>query len=207
MRPLPKTLAALLSLAFAAPAGAAVPPDKAAAVFGEAKTICERDGGRLWKHTLCGPILLVDPDDRSVVGNQADAGGALKPSGGVFVGVLPAADNIANTPTQWSGTRWTELVWEMLPEEADKRHAMLAHEQFHRIQPDLPIATPPGGDNAHLDTLEGRYLLQLEWRALGAALRRRTQLRGGPRSLTPCCSAASGTLCSLTRRRRRARSN
>lgn len=162
-------LAALMAASFAAPAGA-IELDKAAAIFQEARTICERDGGALWGHSLCGPVLLVDPDDRSVVANQADAMGALKPSGAVFIGVLPKADNIANTPTQWSGTRWTELVWEMLPQEADKRHAMLAHELYHRIQPELPIAQPPGGDNAHLDTLEGRYLLQLEWRALGKAL-------------------------------------
>ena len=162
--------ALVLSLAFAAPASAAVPPDKAAAIFSEAKTICERDHGVLWGHSLCGPILLVDPDDRSVVANQADTMGSVKPSGAVFIGVLPQADNIANTPTQWSGIRWTELIWQMLPEESDKRHAMLAHELFHRIQPDLPIAQPDGGDNAHLDTLEGRYLLQLEWRALAQAL-------------------------------------
>jgi hypothetical protein len=159
----------LASLA-AIPAGAVVPPDTATAVFREARAICERDGGALWGHSLCGPILLVDPDDRSVVANQADAMGALKPSGSVFIGILPKADNIANTPTQWSGTRWTELVWQMLPQELDKRHAMLAHELFHRIQPDLLIAQPRGGDNAHLDTLEGRYLLQLEWRALAKAL-------------------------------------
>jgi hypothetical protein len=106
-----------------------------------------------------------------VVANQADAMGVLKPAGGVFIGVLPEADNIANTPTQWSGTRWTELVWQMLPEAPTQRHAMLAHELFHRIQPMLPIAYPEGGDNAHLDTLEGRYLLQLEWRALASALK------------------------------------
>ena len=170
MKPIPQLPALVLALAIAAPAHAAVPPDKAAAIFAEAKAICERDAGALWNHSLCGPILLVDPDDRSVVGSQADAAGVLKPAGGVFIGVLPAADNIANTPTQWSGTRWTELVWQMLPDGLDQRHAMLAHELFHRIQPELPIAYPEGGDNAHLDTLEGRYLLQLEWRALGKAL-------------------------------------
>lgn len=170
MKPVSYLPALALALAVAAPAHAAVPPDKAAAIFAEAKVICERDHGVLWGHSLCGPILLVDPVDRSVVGSQADGGGALKPSGAVFIGVLAATDNIANTSAQFSGTRWTELVWQMLPEAPDARHAMLAHELFHRIQPTLPIAYPEGGDNAHLDTLEGRYLLQLEWRALARAL-------------------------------------
>jgi hypothetical protein len=44
------------------------------------------------------------------------------------------------------------------------------HELFHRVQPQLGLMaqTVP---NAHLDTLEGRYWLQLEWRALAQALR------------------------------------
>jgi hypothetical protein len=168
--PLQAAALALTLLSLAAPAHA-IEPDKAAAVFTEARTICERDAGKLWGHSLCGPILLVDPDDRALVANQADAQGALKASGAVFIGALPKADGIANTPTEWSGVRWTELVWEMLPTDPAERHAMLAHELFHRIQPEVAVAQPKGGDNGHLDTLEGRYLMQLEWRALAAALK------------------------------------
>jgi hypothetical protein len=51
---------------------------------------------------------------------------------------------------------------------------MLAHELFHRIQRDLPIARFGDGDNGQMDTLEGRYLLQLEWRALARAIAART---------------------------------
>jgi hypothetical protein len=47
---------------------------------------------------------------------------------------------------------------------------MLAHELFHRIQRDVPMAHPDDGQNGQMDTLEGRYLLQLEWRALTRAL-------------------------------------
>jgi hypothetical protein len=46
---------------------------------------------------------------------------------------------------------------------------MLAHEMFHRIQPELGMQRLDGV-NAHLDSVEGRLLLQLEWRALAAAL-------------------------------------
>ncbi|THD57966.1 MAG: hypothetical protein E8A12_13025 [Phenylobacterium sp.] len=115
-------------------------------------------------------MLIVEPADRALTANQADAGGVLKLSSGLFTGILPKADNIANSPMDWSGTHWTELVSPLIPDEADKRQVMIAHELFHRIQPGLPIATPKAGDNAHLDTLEGRYLLQLEWRALAKAL-------------------------------------
>ena len=161
-------VAAVVSLAGSA--AAAVEPAKGATVFAEAKVICERDAGKLWGRSLCGPILIVEPSDRSLIANQADAKGALTPSEGVFIGVLPKSENIASTATEWSGTRWTELAWPLLPPQDDKRHVMLAHELYHRIQPDLPLGVTIGGDNAHLDTLDGRYLLQLEWRSLAKAL-------------------------------------
>ena len=56
-----------------------------------------------------------------------------------------------------------------LPEDAYKRRVLLAHESFHRIQPKLGLVTKEV-PNAHLDTLQGRYLMQLERRALAAAL-------------------------------------
>lgn len=145
-------------------------PDSGAAtrLFAEAKEICERDGGKLWGRSLCGPILLVDYTDLAVVANEADAGGKLTRDGSVFRGTLPEEVIIANTPTEWSGKRWTQLVGP-IPTEAAKRHVLLAHELFHRIQPELKL-TPPEAGNHHLDTLEGRYLLQLEWRALARAL-------------------------------------
>jgi len=46
----------------------------------------------------------------------------------------------------------------------------MAHELFHRIQDQLKLPDIKGGDNAQLDTLQGRYLLQLEERALAHAL-------------------------------------
>jgi hypothetical protein len=158
-------LAALVSL----PTLAAIDPGGAAKIFGEAHAICTRDGGALWGHSLCGPMLLVDPDDRTVIANQADDNGALTSSGPFFIGVMPASEIVANTSIEWSGKRWTEILWP-LPDDTAKRHVMIAHELFHRIQPELGV-TLHEGDNRHLDTLEGRYLLQLEWRALAKALR------------------------------------
>ncbi len=163
-----QNLLTAVSLIAVAPALGAVDPKGAAAVFQEARAICERDGGVFWGRSLCGPILLVDPNDRVAIANQADPGGVLKANGGAFTGVLPDAVAVANTPTDWSGLRWTQLLWP-LPANAEQRHVMLAHEMFHRIQSDLKLTRPEVG-NHHLDTLEGRYLLQLEWRALAKAL-------------------------------------
>jgi hypothetical protein len=46
---------------------------------------------------------------------------------------------------------------------------MFAHEMFHRIQPALHLDAPDTL-NLQLDTVDGRLWLQLEWRALAAAL-------------------------------------
>src|SRR4029079_12075047 len=43
------------------------------------------------------------------------------------------------------------------------------HELWHRIQDQLGLPSS-GASNDHLDTRDGRYWLQLEWRALAAAL-------------------------------------
>jgi hypothetical protein len=105
------------------------------------------------------------------VSNQVDNAGNLKAVGPVFTGILPASVIIANTPTEWEGTSWTQLIWP-LPTDGAKRHVLLAHELFHRIQPGLKLTRPEVG-NRHLDTLGGRYLIQLEWRALAEALQAR----------------------------------
>lgn len=174
-------LAGALALAAASgarPASSAVDPAGAASLFREAQTICDRDGGRFWGVSLCGPMLIVDPNDRSVIANQPDPGGALKPSGGVYTGVLPPEVILANTPIEWSGTRWTELIFPLRGHrgeapDAAMLHVTLAHELFHRIQPGLGL-TRPEIANQHLDTFQGRYLLQLEWRALTKALQANT---------------------------------
>ena len=141
---------------------------KAAAAFAEAEKLSAKDDGRLWGKTLYGPMLFVRSDSRVVVANEADGNGLLERRGDVFVGELPKDVMIANTATDWAGKRWTMVVWP-LPLDSHTRERLLAHELFHRIQPELgiPAASP---ENAQLDSVEGRILLQLEWRALAAAL-------------------------------------
>lgn len=171
MRPRPLSLVALM-LGAAGPAsadGPALSDIAAGAVFEEAETLCLADDGQLWGQSLCGPMMLVDPGSRQVIASHADAQGALKARGNVFAGQLPADAIVANTAVDWSGTRWTQLLWP-LPQDASRRSTLLAHEMFHRLQPALPIIAPTEGGNEHLDTLEGRYWLQLEWRALADAL-------------------------------------
>jgi hypothetical protein len=136
--------------------------------FDEARRLAASDGGKLWGKSLAGPMLFVDPTTRFAVANEADAEGKLKPEAGVFVGTLPASVGLANTATRWAGTHWSMLLWPP-PSDPAERATMLMHESWHRIQADLGLLS---GDpvNSQLDTLAGRYWLQLEWRALAKAI-------------------------------------
>jgi hypothetical protein len=143
--------------------------------FDEAENLWKQDGGRVWGRPLNGPLLFVDRNRRRVVANQADAEGRLRKEGSLFVGELPATLTVANTTIRWAGVRWIMVLWP-LPKDTQDRRVLLMHESWHRIQDQLGF--PPAGPiNAHLDTLNGRYWLQLEWRALGKALAQRGENR------------------------------
>ncbi|MBO0720337.1 MAG: hypothetical protein J2P41_05925 [Blastocatellia bacterium] len=136
--------------------------------FQEAERLCGSDKGKLWGVSLCGPMLLVDPRTRDLAANQSDKEGRLNNAGDVFVGKLPKDVNIANTAIEWAGVTWTMIVWP-LPDDLHDRAQLMAHELWHRVQDQIGLPTS-GPANDHLDSLEGRIFLQLEWRALGQAL-------------------------------------
>ena len=148
-----------LSLCLVISAAAQVDQQRAEAYFKEAAIICQRDGGRLWGVSLCGPMVFADVRTRTLATNQP------RPAG-----EWPRALGFANAPLEWGGSRWTAYIWDFttaLPPRV--RHEFMLHELFHRIQKDLGLITL-SGQNAHLDTMEGRIWLRLEWRALARAL-------------------------------------
>ncbi len=163
-------LLACLSLQAAIAGAQGTPSDTALALqyLHEADSIADRDGGRLWGHSLAGPMMLVDRDTRAIVANVADGEGRLVKAGSVFVGTLPADQNVSNTGFDWSGTHWT-MVALPVPTNPVSRAALMMHERWHRIQDSLgfPPASPT---NDHLDTRDGRLWLRLEGRALQRAL-------------------------------------
>lgn len=123
----------------------------------------------LWPAQLCGPMVLVDPNTRAAVANQPDAAGQFKRQDGMFVGEWPANMDVANTAMDWGGKRWAVV---MLPLSQDPftRLQLLAHESFHRIQPELGFEMADAMAQ-HLDEQEGRTWLRLEIRALARSLR------------------------------------
>jgi len=133
---------------------AAVAPQQG---FSELRAMCARDAGRMWGISICGPTMIVERQTRAVVANETAPA------------TLPKEIGIANTAVDWNGKRWTMIVGP-LPEDPFARRMLLVHESFHRVQAKIgfPVTGPA---NTHLDSIEGRYWLQLEWRALAKALR------------------------------------
>lgn len=154
-----KPTVALLLLASAAPAAAQIDSARAQSWFQEAAALCAREGGRLWGRSLCGPMVIADPQTKTIATNQPAP-----------TAPRPTALGYANSALRWGEERWSTFVWAMIPrDDAHARAVLLLHELYHRIQPELGLFLNDG-QNEHLDTPDGRFWLQLEWRALAAAL-------------------------------------
>jgi hypothetical protein len=151
----------LLLLGAATGAEAQVDPLLAQRYFVEATKLCERDAGRLWGVSLCGPMVIFDPTTGTRATSQPEPEGPP-----------PRFAGFADGPVSWGGLRWFAWPLYMLPkDDADVRQQLMLHGLFHRIQPGLEFMQGNSdGFNEHLDTFEGRLWMQLEWRALRRAL-------------------------------------
>jgi hypothetical protein len=157
-----KALFLLVLLSLASAAEAQVQPELAKRYFEEATKLCQRDAGRLWGVSLCGPMVIFDPVTRTRATSQPEPEGPP-----------PRFSGFADGPVSWGGLLWFAWPLYMLPEkDADVRQQLILHGLFHRIQPELGFMQGMQGDgsNEHLDTLEGRVWMQLEWRALRRAV-------------------------------------
>src|SRR5262245_16500425 len=105
-----------------ATAEAQIQPELAKRYFEEAKKLCERDAGRLWGVSLCGPIVIFDPATGTHASNQQEP---EEP--------LPRSRTFADGPVSWGGARWFAFPLSMLPEkDADARQQLMLHGMFHR---------------------------------------------------------------------------
>ncbi|MBI4907505.1 MAG: hypothetical protein HY820_28020 [Acidobacteria bacterium] len=153
------TLPLLALVGAATAAEGQVQPKLAQRWFEEATKLCQRDAGRLWGVSLCGPLVIFDPRTGTRATSQPEPDGPV-----------PRFPGMADGPVSWGGQRWFAMPLHMLPEnDADLRQQLMLHGLFHRIQPELGFLTNDGL-NEHLDTLEGRVWIQLEWRALRRAV-------------------------------------
>ena len=156
---IPGTLAIAVGIYSTLPLAGQVDPLRAELYFKEAQAFCDRDGGKLWGISLCGPMVIADAATGTIATNQPAPEGAR-----------PRNLGYGNAITKWGGVEWSTFVWQLL-DSSDKsfRGLLMMHELFHRVEGPLGLMTQDG-QNSHLDTLEGRYWQLLEWRALAKAL-------------------------------------
>jgi hypothetical protein len=152
-----KRFLGILVLSLATVARADVDRDAAKRAFDAFQRNCARDNGTLWGVSLCGPVVIVERSTRDAVDSDG------------WSGKLPETIGIANSAFDWNGKRASMVMWP-LPSDDGARDRLLLHERFHAVQERIGLPMSPSIANAHLDTLEGRYLMRLEMRALRAAL-------------------------------------
>lgn len=144
----------------AVPAVAQVDQQRAQEYFKEVQALCEKDGGRLWGVSVCGPMVIGDMRTQTFATSQPPPEGAR-----------PRLIGLVNAPVEWGGTTWGAYIWEFVAKATPQhRNELLLHELFHGVQPKLGL-TVPAPASEHLDAADGRYWLRLEWRALARALR------------------------------------
>ncbi len=167
--PAPRTAILLYILtALAPPALAQVDQQRAQEYFREAQALCQRDGGRLWGVSVCAPMVIADRRTQTFATSQPAPEGAR-----------PRQLGLVNAPIQWGGATWGAYMWDDVANRTPRdRKEIFLHELFHGVQPQLGLVLPALATE-HLDAMDGRYWLRLEWRALARALR----ASGEPRNL------------------------
>ena len=151
-------VASLTSLAV--PAVAQVDQRRAQEFFKDAKALCERDGGRLWGVSICMPMVIGDARTQTFSTSQPPPD-APRPK---LIGILMG-------PIQWGDSMWAALAWDMVANQPRHiRNERFLHESFHIVQMRLGLGVGTVAAE-HLDLVDGRYWMRLEWRALARALR------------------------------------
>lgn len=157
---------AYVVIGHAPPAAAQVDQQRAQEYIKEAQALCERDGGRLWGVSICAPMVIGDARTQTFATSQPPPD-APRPK---LIGLI-------NGPLQWGDMMWAAMTWDTMVNWPPRtRGEAFLHESFHIVQPKL-VTNGSAGANEHLDSVDGRYWLRLEWRALTRALRESGELR------------------------------
>ena len=142
-------------------AKAQVDQQRALEYFKEAQALCERDNGRLWGVSICGPMVIFDIKTKTIATSKTEPDETR-----------PRLLGLVNAPVQWGGETWASYIWNDVATKSPRdRKELLVHELFHGVQPQLKLGAAAGTPE-HLDSKEGRYWLRLEWKALEKALRK-----------------------------------
>lgn len=161
----------LYLIAFPVNSQNSIPTDTAEMYFNEARTISEKDNGKLWGTLIYAPTLFIDTQTRDIVSNDKDNDGLLVKHNDTYTGKFPEDKIIANSTTNLGNKDFTMVMFP-LPEDKYTRDVLMIHEMFHYRQPGLGLGLPEGTgyNNAHADEMLARIYFRLEWNALVKAL-------------------------------------
>lgn len=150
-----------------------IPIELAENYFSKIKKICDDDNGSLWGRNLYGPMLIIDSITLDVVANEPDNEGLLEKRGRVYIGKFPKDAIVSNSITKFGNKDWSMVDWTALPHNDGERNMLICHEMFHYQQRLLNLINEADGgyDNNHMDEMEARISIQLEWNALISALK------------------------------------
>ena len=135
--------------------------------FKEIETICNKDNGELWGTNLWSPILVINKDTRKIIANEPDNAGLLQKKGDCYIGKFPENKIIANSITYFGDKLWTMVAYP-LPTKKNYRNELFIHEMFHYFQESSNLEYRY--DNTHIDKMQARIYLKLEWSALEKAI-------------------------------------
>lgn len=137
-------------------------------IFDETKEFCDKDNGFLWGRTLDVPILLVDKANNKIYSNQNSTKLDLTSHNDIFSGELPNFIEVVKGPAKIGNKTWA-IIPLPLPKDKIERQCIILHEAFHCLQPELDLKPKPY-TNSHMDEMDARFWLKLEWKALEYAL-------------------------------------
>lgn len=137
-------------------------------IFKATKVLCESDNGLLWGRSLDVPILFIDEENETIYSNFSIPKLELTKLNDIYWGKLPDSIDAVKGPLK-IGSQICAVIPLPLPEDATERECLILHESFHCLQPSLDLEPKPYNNN-HMDEMEARFWLKLEWKALELAL-------------------------------------
>jgi hypothetical protein len=145
--------------------GQGIDPRLALKYFSEARSVSDKDNGRLWGLKLYGPLLIVDETTRQTCANEKVPVDGWVDAGGVFAGILPDNIGLANTSFRWEGKQWSMVLSRSIDTATAGRMALFMHELWHQHEDRLGFISSEDAP-VHLNGKDGRVLICLEWNAL-----------------------------------------
>jgi len=137
-------------------------------IFAETNELCNADNGSLWGYSLNVPIILMDREKNLIYTNQNSSKLQLHKTDNIYIGEIPDSIQALKGILKLDHQNWV-LIPLPLPKDKIQRQRIILHEAFHCIQQKLHL-NPQSYNNQHMDEMEARYWLKLEWQALRKAI-------------------------------------